>query len=158
MEILVVLGVIFIIVGIIGCVIPGIAGPPFSFLALICLSIAKKWEPFSVKFLIILGVLTVAVQALDYLLPAVGAKKFGATKYGFWGTIIGMLLGFFFVPPLGIIIGAFLGAILGEIVSGKEASKALKAGWGVFVGVMVGMLLKLILAAVMTFYFFKALF
>ena len=157
MEALIVLGIIFIIVGIIGCIIPGVAGPPFSFLALICLSIVKKWEPFSVRLLIILGVLTVVVQALDDLLPAVGAKKFGATRYGFWGAIIGMLLGIIFVPPLGIIIGAFLGAIFGEIIAGKEASKALKAGWGVFVGVMVGMILKLILAGVMTFYFIKAL-
>lgn len=158
MEFLIVLGVIFIIIGIIGCVIPGVAGPPFSFLALICLSIVKKWEPFSIRFLIVMGALTVVVQALDYLLPAVGAKKFGATKYGFWGAIIGMLLGIIFVPPLGIIIGAFLGAIFGEVIAGKEASEALKAGWGVFVGVMVGMLLKLILAGIMTFYFFKALF
>lgn len=158
MDFLIVLGVIFIIIGIIGCIIPGVAGPPFSFLALICLSIVKKWEPFSIRLLIVLGVLTVVVQALDYLLPALGAKKFGATKYGFWGAIIGMLLGIIFVPPLGIIIGAFLGAIFGEVIAGKEASEALKAGWGVFVGVMVGMLLKLILAGVMTFYFFKALF
>jgi len=157
LEFLIVLGIIFIIIGIIGCIIPGVAGPPFSFLALICLSIEKKWEPFSVKLLIILGVLTVVVQALDYLLPAMGAKKFGATKYGFWGAIIGMLLGIIFIPPFGIIVGAFLGAISGEIIAGKEASKALKAGWGVFVGVMVGMLLKLILAGIMTFYFIKAL-
>ena len=158
MPILIFLGIIFIIIGIIGCIIPGIAGPPFSFLALICLSIAKKWEPFSIKFLIAMGVLTVVVQALDYLLPAVGAKKFGATRYGFWGAIIGMLLGIIYMPPLGIIIGAFLGALLGEILAGKKAFEALKAGWGVFVGVIVGMLLKLIAAGIMTFYFIKALF
>jgi len=158
MPILIFLGVIFIIIGIIGCIIPGIAGPPFSFLALICLSTAKKWEPFSIRFLIAMGVLTVVVQALDYLLPAVGAKKFGATRYGFWGAIIGMLLGIIYVPPLGIIIGAFLGALLGEILAGKKAYEALKAGWGVFVGIMVGMLLKLTAAGIMTFYFFKALF
>jgi uncharacterized protein YqgC (DUF456 family) len=158
MPVLILLCVIFIIIGIIGCVIPGIAGPPFSFLALICLSIAKKWEPFSIRFLIVMGVLTVVVQALDYLLPAVGAKKFGATRYGFWGAIIGMLLGIIYVPPLGIIIGAFLGALIGEILAGKKAYEALKAGWGVFVGVMVGMLLKLIASGIMTFYFIKALF
>ena len=157
MEFLIVLGIIFILIGIIGCVIPGVAGPPFSFLALICLSIVKKWEPFSSKFLIILGILTVIVQALDYMLPAVGAKKFGASKYGFWGAVIGMLFGIIFFPPFGIIVGAFLGAISGELIAGKETSNALKAGWGVFVGVMIGMLLKLILAGVMTFYFFKAL-
>jgi uncharacterized protein YqgC (DUF456 family) len=158
MDFLIILGFIFIFIGIIGCVIPGIAGPPFSFLALVCLSIVKKWEPFSVKLLIILGAMTVFVQVLDYLLPAFGAKKFGATKYGFWGTLIGMLLGIFFIPPLGIVFGAFLGAILGEIIAGKEPPKALKAGWGVFVGVMAGMMLKLLLAGVMTFYFIKALF
>ena len=157
MEFLVVLGIIFILIGLIGCVIPGIAGPPFSFLALVCLSIAKKWEPFSIRLLIVLGILTVVIQALDYLLPAFGAKKFGATKYGFWGAIFGMVLGILFVPPLGIIIGAFLGAILGEVIAGKEAPKALRAGWGVFVGMMVGMILKLIIAGIMTFYFIKAL-
>jgi uncharacterized protein YqgC (DUF456 family) len=158
MEFLIVLGIIFILVGIIGCIIPGVAGPPFSFLALICLSIAKKWEPFSMNLLIILGVLTVLVQALDYLLPALGAKKYGASKYGFWGAFIGMLFGIIFVPPFGIIVGAFLGAILGEVIAGKEASMALKAGWGAFIGIIAGMLLKLILAGVMTFYFIKALF
>jgi uncharacterized protein YqgC (DUF456 family) len=158
MSILILLGIIFIIIGIFGCIIPGIAGPPFSFLALICLSIAKKWEPFSVKFLIVMGVLTVVVQGLDYLLPAIGAKKFGATRYGFWGAIIGMLLGIIYIPPLGIIIGAFLGALLGEIIAGKKAYEALKAGWGVFVGVLAGMLLKLTAAGIMTFYFIKALF
>lgn len=158
MELLIVLGIIFIIIGLIGCIIPGVAGPPFSFLALICLSISKNWEPFSGKLLVILGALTVIVQTMDYLLPAFGAKKFGATKYGFWGAIIGMLLGIIYAPPLGIIVGAFLGAIFGEILAGKEAARALRAGWGVFVGVMIGMLLKLILAGTMTFYFIKALF
>lgn len=158
MEILIILGILFILIGIIGCVIPGIAGPPFSFLALISLSIAKKWEPFSAKFLIIMGVLTLFVQALDYLLPAIGAKKFGATKYAFWGTIIGLLLGILVFPPFGMIICAFLGAILGEIIAGKKSYEAVRAGWGVFVGVMIGMLLKLILSGIMTFYFFKALF
>ena len=157
-TIFIIFGVIFIIIGIIGCIIPGIAGPPFSFLALICLSIAKKWEPFSVRFLIVMGVLTVVVQVLDYLLPAVGAKKFGATRYGFWGAIIGMLFGIIFVPPFGIIIGAFFGALIGEVIAGKKAYEALKAGWGVFVGVMVGILLKLIASGIMTFYFIKALF
>ena len=66
MIVLIILGVICLIIGIIGCVIPGIAGPPFSFLALILLSIAKGWEPFSVQFLIVMAVITIvmAVAAL----------------------------------------------------------------------------------------------
>lgn len=158
MIILIILGVIFLIIGIIGCIVPGLAGPPFSFLALILLSIAKRWEPFSPTFLITMAAVTIIVTALDYIVPAAGAKKYGASKFGFWGAIIGMIVGIIYLPPLGMIIGAFIGAFVGELVIGKQSSVALKASWGVFIGVMVGILLKLIASGVMTFYFIKALF
>ena len=92
MIVLIIIGFILLLVGLIGCVVPGIAGPPFSFLALILLSIAKRWEPFSPGFLIGMAVLTIVVTALDYIVPAAGAKKFGASRYGFWGAIFGMIL------------------------------------------------------------------
>ncbi|MGB6341041.1 MAG: DUF456 domain-containing protein [Candidatus Aminicenantaceae bacterium] len=158
MIVLIILGVICLIIGIIGCVIPGIAGPPFSFLALMLLSIAKRWEPFSVQFLIVMAVITVVVTTLDYVVPAAGAKKFGTSKAGFWGAVLGLFGGLILFPPFGMIFGAFLGAIIGELTVGKEGSQALKAGWGVFIGVMFGMLLKLIASGIMTFYFIKALF
>lgn len=158
MIVLIILGCIFIIIGLIGCIIPGIAGPPFSFLALILLSIAKRWEPFSPSFLVAMAALTIVVTALDYMVPAAGAKKFGATRYGFWGAVIGMILGLIYAPPLGMIIGAFFGALIGELLRGKQTHEALKAGFGVFVGVMVGIILKLIASGIMTFYFIKNLF
>lgn len=157
MIVLIILGFICLIIGIIGCVIPGIAGPPFSFLALILLSIAKGWEPFSVQFLIVMAVITVVVTTLDYVVPAAGAKKFGASKAGFWGAVLGLFGGLILFPPFGMIFGAFLGAIIGELTVGKKGGQALKAGWGVFIGVMFGMLLKLIASGIMTFYFIKAL-
>lgn len=156
--ILIILGFICLLIGFIGCVLPGIAGPPFSFLALLLLSIAKKWEPFTPAFLITMAALTVAIQALDYILPAAGAKKYGATKAGFWGAVIGLILGLIWAPPLGMILGAFIGAVIGEMSAGKKTREAFKAGWGTFVGFLFGMLLKLILSAVMAFYFIRALF
>ena len=158
MIVLVILGVISLIIGLIGCIIPGIAGPPFSFVALILLSIAKKWEPYSAEFLIVMAVLTIVVTALDYIFPVAGAKKYGASKAGSWGAVLGLLVGLIWFPPFGMILGAFLGAFIGELAVGKERYEALKAGWGVFVGVMLGMTLKLILSGIMTFYFIKALF
>jgi hypothetical protein len=153
-----IIGIVLIILGIVGCIVPGIPGPPLSYLALISLSISKKWEAFSLSFLISMAGLTIFITALDYVIPALGAKKFGASKYGFWGAIIGMLVGLFYAPPIGMIIGAFIGAFLGEIISGKQTSKALKTGWGVFAGIITGTILKLIVSGIMTFYFFKALF
>jgi uncharacterized protein YqgC (DUF456 family) len=154
---LIILAFICLIVGIIGCIVPGSAGPPFSYSSLILLSIAKRWQPFSAKFLIIMAAITVFVTGLDYLLPAAAAKKYGASRLGFWGAIIGMIFGILFFPPLGMIIGAFLGAIVGELLKGKQSYEALKAGWGVFMGVVLAVLLKLIASGIMTFYFIKAL-
>jgi uncharacterized protein YqgC (DUF456 family) len=156
--VLIILGFICLVIGIIGCVIPGIAGPPFSFLALILLSIAKRWEPFSAPFLIVMGLITIVVTALDYIVPAAGAKKSGASKAGFWGAVLGLFGGLILFPPFGMIIGAFLGAVIAELTVGKEGDQALKAGWGVLLGVIFGMLLKLIASGIMTFYFFTALF
>jgi uncharacterized protein YqgC (DUF456 family) len=104
-----------------------------------------------------MAALTAVVTALDYIVPAAGAKKFGASRTGFWGAVFGMLLGLLLLPPLGMILGAFFGAIGGELWAGKQTSQALRAGWGVFLGVIAGMLLKLIAAGIMTFYFAKAL-
>ena len=157
MTLLIFLACFLTILGLLGCVIPGLIGPPFSFLALILLSIAKKWEPFSPTFLIIMGILTVIVTCVDYVFPALGAKKYGSSRAGLWGAIVGMIFGILFFPPFGMIIGAFLGAVLGETLSGKPSQEALKAGWGVFLGIMMAILLKLIASGIMTFYFVRAL-
>ena len=154
---LVILACFLAVLGLLGCVIPGLMGPPFSFLALILLSMAKRWEPFSPTLLIVLAVLTVIVTGLDYLFPALGAKKYGSSRNGLWGAIAGMILGLLFFPPFGMILGAFIGAVLGEVLSGKPSQEALKAGWGVFLGIFLAMLLKLVVSGIMTFYFVRAL-
>jgi len=155
---LIIFGLIVALVGLIGCVFPVIPGPPLSFLSLIILSCAMDWEVFSVTFLIIMGILTIVVTALDYIVPAGGAKKYGASKYGVGGSIIGMFTGFFFFPPLGLFVGAFAGALAGELLARKGGKEALRAGWGVFVGIMVGIGLKLAFSGVILFFYIKELF
>ncbi len=155
---LIVIGFIVSLMGLVGCLLPVLPGPPLSFVALLLLSVAKHWEPFSVLFLVVMGVLTVLVTLMDYVVPAAGAKKFGASKSGVWGSIIGMLIGLIFFPPLGMFIGAFIGAVVGELASGKEGQSALRAGWGVFFGTVVAMGLKLAASGVMLYYYIKALF
>ena len=155
---LIIFGLIVALVGLIGCIFPVIPGPSLSFLSLIILSYAMDWEAFSVTFLIIMGILTIVVTALDYIVPAGGAKKYGASKYGVGGSIIGMLTGFFFFPPLGLFVGAFAGALAGELLARKGGKEALRAGWGVFVGIMVGIGLKLAFSGVVLFFYIKELF
>jgi uncharacterized protein len=150
-----VLGGILMVVGLLGCFLPIIPGPPLSYFGLMVLQF-KEQSPFSTKFLIIWAVVVVAVTALDYVVPAYGTKKFGGTKYGIWGCTIGLILGFW-LGPMGIILGPFFGALIGELIGGKDSNQAFKAALGSFVGFLVGTLLKLIVCGVMAWYFVKAL-
>ncbi|MEN8118401.1 MAG: DUF456 domain-containing protein [Bacteroidota bacterium] len=154
--ILIALGIIFLISGLLGCILPVIPGPPLSYIGLLLLHFTERYQ-FSSKFLIIWGVITAVVYAIDYLIPAWGTKKFGGSKRGVWGSIIGLLLGLIFFPPLGIIIGPFVGAVVGELSAGKESGAALKSGFGSFMGFLMGTMLKLITSGMMTWYFFKEL-
>lgn len=146
--VLVILGLLVALAGIVGCILPSLPGPLFSYLALIILSLAKDWEPFSAGFLVIMAVITAVVMFLDYIVPVSGAKKYGASKSGVWGSVVGMILGIFVIPPWGIILGAFLGACAGELLARRRGAEALRAGWGVFVGVVAGLGIKLAFAGV----------
>lgn len=102
-----------------------------------------------------MAVLTIAVFVLDYIIPAGGARKYGASKSGVWGSIIGMPLGFLFLPPWGILIGGIVGALAGELIAGKERVMALRAAWGVFVGYMASTGLKLVFSGILLFFYIK---
>lgn len=155
---LIILGALFAIVGILGCFLPILPGPPISFIGLLLLQWSDK-APFDSDTLWTWGVLTIAVTALDYVVPIYGTKKFGGTKRGVWGSTIGLLVGLFFFPPLGIIIGPFVGAFIGEMSNGDVDNKtALKSAFGSFVGFLVGTLLKLIASAWMAWLFFVHVF
>lgn len=152
--VLIAFGIIFIISGILGCVLPIIPGPPLSYIGLLLLHLTQGHQ-FSNKFLIIWATITAVVYALDFIIPAWGTKKFGGSKRGVWGSIIGLLIGLFFFPPIGIIIGPFLGAVAGELTAGKDSNAALRSGFGSFLGFLTGTLLKLIASGMMTWYFAK---
>jgi uncharacterized protein YqgC (DUF456 family) len=140
--VLLTLGFIVALIGLMGCFLPFLIGPPISFLSLIILSYAQNWEPFSTAYLILFGILAVILTVLDNFMPVIGAKKYGASRPGLWGSMAGMLIGFFFFPPWGVFIGTFLGAVTGEIISGKKDGNVLKIGWGVCVGNIMAIGLK----------------
>lgn len=155
----IILGSIFIIFGLVGCVVPVLPGPPLSLTGLFIFALAKDFSPpLTLRLIIILGILTIFVTLLDYIIPSIGAKRYGASKWGVLGSITGMIIGIFFIPPLGMLIGGFLGAILFELMVGKPGKAALRAGQGVFIGTLSGMVLKFFVSGAITYYFVRGLF
>ena len=153
-TILIMLGLIIAVVGLMGCIIPAIPGPPLNFLSLVILELAID-DAFPADFYFLWGGIAIAVTVLDYVLPIMGAKVYKASSSGIWGSIIGMILGILFFPPFGMIIGLFIGAVLGEIIAGKEEGEALKIGSVTFLVSMLMILIKLAASGIMTFYFIK---
>lgn len=151
--ILIFFAIAFLFVGMLGCILPAIPGPPLSYIALLLVQWA--WKPFGTTTLVVFAVITLLVTILDYVIPVWGARIFGATKAGVYGSIIGMLVGTF-LTPVGMIAGLLIGAILGDIYAGRKLSDAIGSGVGTFAGTMAGMAIKLLVSAIMTFMvFFK---
>ncbi len=149
------LAIAFMIIGIIGCLVPVLPGPPLSFIGLLILHFTDFAE-FRINLLIILGLIAILVAAFDYVVPIWGTKKFGGTKYGIRGATVGLLIGLFFGPP-GIIIGPFIGAVVGELIYKDDFSYAIRAGFGSLIGFMAGIGLKLATSLIITFYFIRGL-
>jgi uncharacterized protein YqgC (DUF456 family) len=150
---LLILGIILMLIGIVGCLVPVLPGPPLSFLGLILLH-ASKFGNFTPTTLIALGAITVVVTILDYIVPIWGTKRFGGSKYGTRGATVGLIVGLF-LGPVGIIIGPLLGAIVGELIFKDDMGYAIRAGFGSLIGFLTGIGLKLAASFVMTFYFVK---
>lgn len=146
------IGALLLIVGIIGCVLPVLPGQILSWGSLLILQLTSP-PPFTAKFIVIWALITAGVTLMDYYVPIWGTKKLGGSKKGMWGATIGLVIGIFFFPPFGLIVGPFVGAFVGELIAGKDTNTAFKSGLGSFLGFVAGTMMKLTISFIMGYYF-----
>lgn len=144
------------IVGIIGCILPALPGPPLAYAGVLLLHFSDKIE-FTTTQLISWLLLVIVLQAIDYITPLLGNKYSGGTSAGNRGCIAGSILGLFFLP-WGIILGPFLGAVVGELIGGKDMSRALRSGFGSLLGFIFGTLLKIVCCCYLLYHSITAYF
>jgi len=148
---LLIIGFILMLVGILGSFLPVLPGPPIGWVGLLLLHLTTA-IPQNWTFLGITGAVALVVVALDYIIPAMGTKKFGGSRAGMVGTTIGLLISLVF-PVLGIfgiIIWPFVGALVGELINKADKKTALKAAFGSFMGFLTGTFLKFVVAVIFT--------
>jgi len=92
-------GLVFIILGIIGSFLPVLPGPITGWIGLLILH-QTSIELDGNLFLFVTLVISILVFLIDYIIPALGAKKFGGTKSGMWGSTIGLVIRLLFLGPL----------------------------------------------------------
>ena len=142
---LTILAAFFVILGIIGSFLPVLPGPLTGWIGLLILHLTDV-IPMNWTFLIITLIVAIVIWILDYIIPAMGTKRFGGSRAGMIGTSIGLVLGLLSPIPLGIIIGPFVGALVGELINKSEFDKALKAAFGSFLGFLASTFLKFMVA------------
>ena len=143
------------ILGILGSFLPVLPGPITSWIGLLVLHLSNA-VPLNWTFLGITFAIAFIIWLIDYFIPAIGTKRFGGTRYGVIGTMVGLIIGIFFFPPFGLIIGPFLGAFIGELIKdSKDSKRALKAAFGSFIGFLTSTFLKFITAVIYTGLFFS---
>lgn len=141
-TLLLIVGFLFVVLGILGSFLPLLPGTSLSFIGLFLLyctnAIPMNYWVLGGCFLV-----TLLLTILDYVIPAKGTKKFGGSSYGIWGTNIGLVVGLLAPIPFGFIIGPFIGAFIGEMVYDKtDHNRALKAATGSFIGFLASSFLK----------------
>ena len=148
------IGFLFVMLGLIGSFLPVLPGPLTSWLGLLILYFTSI-VPMNYTFIGITLAIAIFIWVLDYIIPAIGTKRFGGSKYGVYGTTIGLLIGLFSPIPFGILLGAFLGAFIGEMLHDKKNTRrAFRASIGSLLGLITSATIKFTVAVVYAVLFF----
>ncbi|HEY0550868.1 MAG TPA: DUF456 domain-containing protein [Verrucomicrobiae bacterium] len=139
-------------IGCLGSLLPGIPSTPLVLIAAIAHKLYFKATGAGWIIMTMLVLITALALVMDYLASIYGAKRFGATKKGMAGAIVGGIVGLFFNLP-GILFGPFIGASLFEMIGGRNWKPAMKAGLGATLGLFAGAVGKLVCCLSMMIFF-----
>ena len=150
--ILVIVAFVLLLAGLLGAILPVLPGPPLGYAGLLLLQ-WSGYAAFSSIFLWFWAGIALIVTIMDYFLPALLSKWFNGSRDAVIGSSIGLVVGLFFFPPFGIVLGPFLGAFIGELIHNRaNGLKAFKVALGAFLAFFVGTGAKLIVGSLMLFY------
>lgn len=140
-ALLISLGIVLIVTGIIGAVLPILPGPPFVFVGLGLIAWTDDFSRTGFGTFLIIGLLGLFSMVVDLIASTFGAKKAGASTAAIVGAALGLIAGAFF-SLLGIILGPFIGAFAGEYFSSRHLKTAGKVGLATWLGLLFGAFVK----------------
>jgi uncharacterized protein YqgC (DUF456 family) len=145
--------VLLFAVGMAGAVFPILPGVLAIYGAFFVYGLFFTFEKFGFWFWLIQTSIVASVIVADYVVSAMGVKKFGGSRASVIGSTVGLLIGPFVIPGIGLLAGPFLGAFIGEWIAGSDVRKAGKVGLGSLVGFLSSTVVKLILQFIMITFF-----
>ena len=150
---LTIVGLLLLVASFIGCVLPVLPGPLLAYGGLLLLFAT----------VCVATALVVVSCILDYVVPALSAKRFKCTRAGVVGSLVGSVAGVcagLLVSPLltvvggalvclvFLVLGPFLGTLIGELSAKRTLRDSLAGSVGTLVGFVVATGLKLFVCLV----------
>lgn len=143
-----------LILGFIGTLVPFLPGHLILFFAavghrlMLGAESGVEWWTF-----VVLAVLLIISQVLEFMSGAMGTRWFGGSKWGATGALIGGVIGLFFMP-FGLLLGPLIGSMLCEFVFAKKKVKpATVSGVGSVLGTVAGLIVKMVVGVMMIVWF-----
>ena len=149
------LAVAVMAVGLVGTVVPALPGIVLVFAGVLLYAVVTGFAVVGVGHLVAFGALTALAMALDLLANLLGARAFGASRWGIIGAALGIFVGLVLGGPLGLIVGPLVGAVALEALSGQPLRRALSSGVGALLGYVLGTAAELALALVIVISFLR---
>jgi uncharacterized protein len=143
------IALIIMLIGLVGTVLPFLPGIILVYAGYLIYGFATGWKAYGAVTMVGWGIITGLVLLLDFYAGTLGAKRYGASRYGVWGSLIGGLAGGVTAGLPGLILGPFIGAIAGELWAGGSGREALRSARGSLVGFVAGSLVKVAVGIVM---------
>ena len=134
--------------GLVGSIVPWMPGPPFILAGAVLWMFATDFETLGWGRLAILAALAALSLVLEFVVAALGARRYGASRWGVVGAIVGALVGVFF-GPVGLIVGCVAGAVVAELLRGSDLAASVRSGVGALVGLLAGLLADLAISITM---------
>lgn len=133
--------------------LPVLPGTPLIWLGMLVFGWATGFARVSAGFLAAQAALAALALVVDALAGVLGARRYGASRYGSWGAAVGGVAGLALGGLVGAILGPLLGAIAGELLAGRSAERAWRAGWGTLIGMAVGAAARFAIGLAMVLWF-----
>lgn len=140
--------------GLAGVFLPVLPGVPLVFAGAFIYAWSTGFQVITVGNLIFFAVLAAIASAVDYIGGLISAKKYGASKYGLIGGVVGGILGLVLLGIPGLIVGQLAGVITGELYFGKQMKESFTSGFAMFVGYILGSTIKVFFAGLIVIVFY----
>lgn len=139
---------VLFVTGLVGSVIPWVPGPLLILAGALVWAVATEFATLGAGRLAILAALAALTFVLDFAVTALGARYYGASRWGVVGAIAGAIVGLFF-GPLGLIFGGAVGAVVAEVMTGSGLGGGVRSGLGALLGLLAGFVADLVVALTM---------